>query len=240
MTLVSSIITDAYRETNIVALAGGQSTAQTTEALNRLNPLILSTVGNEAGDDLKELSIGGEFDDTMFTTQWVPDNVRLMLNLSAARTLSLDPYPRNGQRVAIVDIGSNLGTYNLTLDPNGRLIEGASTLVLATDDLVRQWMYRSDTGNWARIATLTTADQMPFPSEFDDYFVTMLAMRLSPRYGQEMPTESLRALSRSRNLLRARFNQLTEVPPDLPPLQMDRGTSFRFNDDFSTGRIGRR
>jgi hypothetical protein len=209
MTLVSSIITDAYRETNLVSMTGGPSAAHTTEALSRLNSIIVSTMGFEAGDDLQDLNYGGDYDQSSVINEWVPDNLRLILNLTAATTLQLDPMPYEGQRLAIVDAGSNLNTYNLILDGNGRTIEGAASVTLSTDDTVRQWMYRGDTGNWVPIETLASGDDMPFPEEFDDFFITMLAMRLNPRYGQQLAQESIERLKSTRGRIRARYRRKT-------------------------------
>lgn len=238
MTLASSIILDAYRESNLIPLVSSPSTAQVTEALRRLNGLLLSTVGNEAGNDLVDLNIDGAFDELTVVADWVPINARLVLNLTASRSISLDPYARDGQRLAVVDILGNLATFPLTLDGNGRLIEGADTLVLDEDALVAQWMYRADIGSWVRIAGLEEDDEIPFPGEFDDYFITMLAMRLNPRYGQELPPLTAQALTRSRSQLRARYNKPQEMLSDVDTRGMlSERWYYSSRDRFNTGRI---
>lgn len=205
MTLVSQIITDAYRESNIIPLGASPNTNQDAEALRRLNVIVLSTIGNEAGDELIDINIGGEFDQADMFPDFVPENARLVLNLEEATELNLHPHPYDGMRLALIDVGSNLATYNLTLNGNGRNIEGASTLVLSTDDVSFQWMYRADLGNWVLLTELETSDELPFPLEFDDYFVTYLATRLNPKYGQILPPESYAALQRMRSQIRARY-----------------------------------
>lgn len=235
MTLVSDIIKRAYRETNLIPLVADPSANQSSEALPLLNSLIMSAIGNEVGDELFEVNYGGDNDQSSYISDWVPDNARLVLNLSAAVTLTLDPYPYEGQRLGVVDAGSNLNTYNLTLDGNGRNIEGAATLVLSTDDTYSQWMYRSDTGNWVKIESLDTTDEMPFPIEFDDYFAIMLAIRLNPRYGQELNTQSFEALKRYRSQIRARYRNRNANPQlDLGLWYPDR--KWFSNDDFDAGR----
>lgn len=215
MTLASAIIADAYRESNLVALVSSPSTLEQTEGLNRLNPLILSCVGNEAGQELRDLNIGGQFERQI--GEWVPHNARLVLNLAAAKTLKLHPRPHEGQRLAIIDAGGNLATRNLTLNANGRLIEGSATLVLNANGMGRQWMYRADTGNWAKISALAASDQMPFPQEFDDFFVTALAMRLNPRHSASMTKESLAVMERQRQQMRARYRR-PRPPQDMGTL----------------------
>lgn len=240
MTLVSEIIKAAYRESNLIALAATVSSNQSTEALNRLNPLVLSTIGNEVGDNFQDITIGGDYDQSSLVGTWLPDNARLLLNLTAAKAYDLDAYPYDGQRLAVVDVGSNLATYNVVLSGNGRLIEGAASLTLNTDDLARQWMYRRDTGNWVRVTTLTTGDELPFPSDFDDYFITMLAMRLNPRYGQELHPATLESLRRSRSQLRARYSNPREIEPDLDTRGFLSDTTVYGHygtHDFNTGRF---
>lgn len=239
MTVASSIITDAYRESNLIPMGNAPNTNQQIEALGRLNTIILSTVGYEAGDGLDDLNINGPYDQSSLVSVFIPDNARLLLNLSSAQIFKLDPEPFEGQRLSIVDVAGNLATYNVTLDGNGRKIENAATLVLNTNSDVRQWMYRGDTGTWVKITSLLYADVMPFPAEFDDYFITMLAMRLSPRYGQAMTGESLSAMKRSRSILRGRYHAWREVASDLDTrgFATDNGASTNLNSsEFNTGR----
>lgn len=241
MTLVSTIITDAYRESNLIPLTSTPNANQITEALRRLNTILISSVGNEAGDGLTEYNIEGSFTEESLSTPWIPDNARFMLNNTSAKTYKLDPYPQEGQRFSIVDVLGNLATFNVTLNPNGRRIENASTLVLNANNTNRQWLYRSDTGNWVRIADVISSDEIPFPIEFDDYFVISLAFRLNPRYGQMISQETLQAFNRARSQFRARYRPVREVESDLSPrdwLADKRGSGQRYSDnDFVTGRI---
>lgn len=239
MTLASSIITDAYRESNLIPMGNASNTNQTTEALGRLNTIVISTIGNEAGDALDDLNIGGNYDQSSICTDFIPDNARLVLNLSSPKTLKLDPYPFEGQRLSFVDVAGNLATNNLILDGNGRNIEDVATLTLDTNGDTRQWMYRADLGAWVKVTTLISTDTLPFPPEFDDYFITMLAMRLNPRYGQALAGETVMSLKRSRGQLRARYHAWKQIRPDLDT----RGyTSNPFasgdtsNSEFKAGR----
>lgn len=241
MTLVSSIITDAYREGNIIPLVSTPNANQITEALRRLNTIVLSTIGNEAGDDLIDFNIGGTYTEENCFTSWIPHNANLMFNLTSAREYNLDPYPNEGQRFGVNDVGSNLATYNVVINGNGRRIEDAAAVTLNADDTVRQWMYTRDNG-WVRITDLADDDEMPFASEFDDYFIIMLAARLNPRYGQTLSPESQVALRRWKTQLNSRYQPSQQILPDLDSrgLASNRGFfgshgSF-YNDDFSKGR----
>lgn len=218
MTLVSEIIKAAYRESNLIPLAATPSANQTTEALNRLNPIILTSLGFEAGDELADVNYGGDYSQSDSFGSWVPDNVRLVFNLSSAVTINLDPHPFDGQRLAFVDAAGNLATYNVTVDGNGRNVEGASSVTLSTNGDSRQWMYRADTGNWVKIEALDSSDEMPFPAELDDYFIISLAVRLNPRHGLVIPAESLEALKRYKTVLRTRYRNRNMFTPTDPGL----------------------
>lgn len=207
MALASEIISRAYRESNLISISRSPTTAEAAEGLSLLNSLVLSTIGNEAGQELADINVGGSYDQSGAVTSSIPDNVRLVLNQTAARTLYLDPYPYDGQRVAVADAGANLNTYNLILNGNGRRIETAATVTLNTASLSRQWMYRADTGNWVRITDMVAGDTLPFPTEFDDYFITSLALRLNPRNSAAIPEETMAALDRSRAQLQARYRK---------------------------------
>lgn len=232
MTLVSSIISDAYRENQRTVLGATPTANEITEALNRLNAIILSTVGNEAGDGLDEINIGGTYDQSTFCSQWIPDNARLMLNLAVGTTLHLDPEPYEGQRISVVDITGNLATRNLILNGNGRLIEGIPNLTLNVNGTTGQWLYRADIGDWVKIEALASSDSMPFPQEFDDYFITVLAMRINPRHSAVTSEETMVALKRSRSQLRARYHNFKQMRSDVETqggLADPRGTYFPSN-----------
>jgi hypothetical protein len=241
MTLASDIISAAYRESNIIPLGVSPTTAQTTEALDRLNNILLSTLGNEVGDGLNDINIGGDFDQSDWCSPYVPDDTRLVFNLSAATTLVLDPSPYEGQRLSFVDVGGNLATYNVTLDGNGRNVEGGATLTLSTNGDSRNWLYRADTGNWVKLVVLADSDTMPLPSEFDDYFITMLVMRMNPRYGQNTTQETVEALKRMRGQIRSRYHNYRQVRPDLDTrgFLSDPNGIYRISTSMSDFNIGR-
>lgn len=206
MTTASELITSAYRESNLVGVGRSLSTAQQTEGLTLLNNLIPATIGQEIGEEFCDMNVGGEYDDD-YNWEWLPENVRLVFNTGSAQTFKLHPRPYDGQRLAVTDPGSNLATANVTLDGNGRTIEGTATVVLATDGLNASWLYRADLGNWVRITDLALGDTLPIPREFDDYFSILLAMRLNPRHGRELAQSSASWLQSQANRLEARYRR---------------------------------
>lgn len=234
MTVLNTIIADAYRESGILALNDTPDADEMAEGLRRLQVLVKSFLGSELGENLNEMNYGGGFStthgqyaDTQEVRQWyVPKNTRVFLNVSAADTIYLDPNPRDGSRVAVIDQGGNLASNNVTLNANGRKIETTNTVVLSTSSVVREWFYRSDLGGWQRVTDLVAVDESPFPLEFDDFLVTMLAMRINPRFGAEMSPSSVAMLDRSRAQFRARYRQKTEVSVELGLQIFPNGCSF--------------
>jgi hypothetical protein len=107
---------------------------------------------------------------------------------------------------------------------------------LNTNSDNRQWMYRADIGQWVKITTLLYTDAIPFPQEFDDYFITMLAMRLNPRYGQTLADESQEVLKRSRSLLRDRYHAYRQIRPDLDTRGFHNYRWTTSNNEFNIGR----
>lgn len=225
MTTVSQIITDAYRESNINAIGVSPSALQVDESLRLLNRLIASSYGNDSGENLKPLGIGNNgivappgfpYYIQGFNGQWIiPPNYRVFLNLTASQTIYLSPQPMDGQRFAYVDKSSNLSTYPLTIIANGRTIGGLASTVINTNGANAEYTYRDDIGDWAIVSPLSINDEMPFPMDFDDYWVIGLAMRLNPRNGPTLDPQSQAVYRMVKNDFVARYRQKIEVRSEL-------------------------
>ena len=211
MVTVSEICRKAYREINMLGIKASMITEQEDEALELLNTLIPSTLGSEIGEELRDFQVGGTYDQTTGWTEYLPENTRLVCNISSGRTLKLHPMPYDGQRLAVVDASGNFATNNLVLDGNGRTIESASTKTLSTNSQTREWFYRADLGDWKAVTDLALADDMPFPVEFNDFWRILLAARLSSRYDQELNQSSMMWLDQMANRLDARYRRPRRV-----------------------------
>lgn len=217
MTLVSDIITDAFRQSNLIALGTTPTTAENTEALRYVNRIVKSVLGNEVGDPLTSFPLGKSqivrpsnfpsWNQNPGSDWVVPRNIRLNVNLTAALTVYLNPMPNDGCRFAVSDAVNTLGTYPLTVMGNGRFIEGAATLVLNTPGTETEWVFRADTGNWQKVTPLLLADTFPFPEEFDDFFIVLLALKINPSNGLQLDPQSQQTMMRARTQLRARYRQ---------------------------------
>lgn len=237
MTTVTQIITDAYRQSNLVAVGASPTAAEQVEALRFLNRIVKSVFGNEVGDPLDAFPLGGEnisrpsgfpwYGSTPDEEWFVPKNARLVLNLNESIDLYLHPMPNDGTRFAVSDMANSLAAFPVTVHGNGRLIEEVTSITLNTNGLDAEWFFRADTGNWARYSPLVGADTFPFPEEFDDYFITMLAIRLNPAYGIQLDPQSEMMLKRSLKQLRARYVQIVMVQSELGLFRMSKMTADR-------------
>jgi hypothetical protein len=221
MTLVSEIITDAFRQSNLLAIGSSPTTNQQTEALRYVNRIVMSVLGNEAGENLEAFALGGNnieapsgypwYGEQPFGDWYLPMNKRVMLNLTQVATIPLHPMPSDGARFGIVDTSNNLAVNNLTIQGNGRTIEGLTSLVLNIDGLNQQWFYRQDLGNWMRITNLILTDEFPFPIEFDQMFITLLAMSINPAYGASIDDQTNMLYMRARSQFRARYHNAIQT-----------------------------
>ncbi len=232
MTLVSDLIRDAYRETNLIAIGGTLTADEQAEGLKRIQVIAGSVYGNEMGEQLQLFPIGqnnvqvpsGYPWGNGYPPQqwWAPLNVRLVCNLTSALTdppVYLHPAPQDGSRLGLIDASGNFATYNLALWGNGRTIEGVEQLTFSTDGVKADWVYRADLGDWKRVAPIDLDDEWPWPEAFDDMFVVMLAMRLNPRNSQAIAQESVQTMQRSRSQFQARYKQIIATPSNPALLQ---------------------
>jgi hypothetical protein len=253
MTLTSKIIRTAYRESNLKGIGETLTAPETEEGLDALNRIVLAAYGYEVGRQLVDWpvgqqGIGAEDVTTWSQNEWAypPANMRLIAASNTPQTVYLHPQPSDGARMAIIDPANRLAAAPITVDGNGRQIQGAADVVVNTNGAARIWFYRADEGDWVLLSTLTGVDpeEFPFPPEFDDYFITTLAMRLNPRYGRSMSEETSAALARTLEKLRARYQQYTGIfgEPALSNLTLGFGSRFSrsLNGDVGGRRNPRR
>lgn len=227
MTLVSNLIGYAYREVNLTGIGQPPTTDQMGEGLRLFNELMKFLVGGVAGEYFEDWMLGpfGRDPDYPAENCYYPDdvitrppiNARLIATQDVAKTVWLPLKPSDGSRMAISDPHSRLATYPITLNGNGRVIEGADSLVLNTDGLDRAWFYRADMADWVRVTNLVETDQGPFPEDFDVMIYVMLAMRLVPPSGRKFSEMSMLIYTEQRRQFLARYKQKAplRINPDL-------------------------
>jgi len=248
VSLTSEIITFAHRETNLVAKGQAPSAEHVAEALPRLNSLVSAAYGYEVGRQFIDWPVGQQGisaeDQTYWSAnewQFPPANVRLIAASDSAQTIYLHPQPSDGARVALIDPAGLLASAPITIDGNGRRIEGVASVVPTVNTI---WFYRADQGNWVVLSALTAVDpeEFPFPIEFDDYFVIMLAARINPRYGRSLSEASTAILGATLEKLRARYRQAALVPGEraLAALTSGFGDGCSQSANGDTGHLGQR
>lgn len=216
--LVSDAIQAAYREANIIVIGDEPTADETAEALSRLNDFRVKLFGSEFGENLEDWPVPPANGDTAIPDNLVsPDygstwyltpkqNSRLLVNISTAQTIKFPASPNDGARMMIRDVGST--GVNLTLDGNGRLIEGQATLV-ETPAILNgaQWFYRADLASWERVEDLAVDDELPLPDEYNDLFICYLAIRLSPRHSQVASEDTKSLFNALLKQAKARYRQ---------------------------------
>lgn len=247
MTTIRQIITDAFRESGLVQVGLTPEADEFDEALRRLQGFILQLYGNEMGSPLTTINYGTEgvvqayshvFDSSNeYSSYFIPPNTQLVVNAGMGYTVYLNPMPRDGERVSVIDVGKNFATYPFTLDGNGRRIEADRDYSMTTNGDRKSWFYRGDLGKWTLVSNLTADSESPFPEEFDDYLSTSLAMRLNPRYGEQTAPETLQTWKRARTQFRARYKQKVPAYPDIALVRLSsrqmsaQGFSGRWGDN---------
>lgn len=241
MTITSQIIKDAYRQGNILPIAATPTVPQTAEALRYLNRIVKSVFGNEVGEQLEPFAIGRNnidrpsgfpwYDNLPDFDWWVPKNTRLMLNLQSPVDVRLHPVPNDGSRFAVVDVSQTLSQFPLTVRGNGRRIEGQEEIILDQDGEDKEWFFREDLGDWLLYSPLDTDTTFPFPEEFDEYFISLLAIRLNPAYGIALDNQSNLIFERSSRQLKARYSQHIRTGSELGLIRGARVSQDRFGWD---------
>lgn len=219
MTTTTAIIKDAYRESNLIGATQEPSAVQQTEALTRLSSMIAGVYGFDIGEQLQDWMVGTLGQDQREIECWNEldwrypiANSRMLFNHTAAQTIYLPYQPQDGSRIQAIDVTGVLSTRPITLDGNGRLIEGQRTLLLNEDSLNATWFYNEQNAEWQRLNAIAIDTEMPFPTEFDDYFIIRLAARLNPRYGRSLSDLTLARLGEVAEQLQARYRQKRNMP----------------------------
>lgn len=224
MTVISQLVSEAFRVSGITAIGASPTTAEAAEGVRRLSSLVASMIGNELGESIPAINYGtynlvnadaiNEDYSDLIDASYIPQNTRVVFNNTGAKTLYLDPAPTDGARLHVIDNAGNFATSNVILRGNGRKIESASSVTLSTNSLSREWLYRQDLGEWIRYTDLTSSDNSPFPTKYDDYLVLLLALRINPSFGAAFTPESAAILKRAERQFKAQYSQERQMTVD--------------------------
>lgn len=237
-TLVSQLIRDAYRQSNLIGINTAVTTAQSDEGLRYLQRIVKASYGNDASEALQQLPLGRDnisrpsgypwYNNNPGGNWFVPKNTQLMCNLTESVQVYLHPYPDDGTRFGVNDISDTFASNNLIINGNGRTIEDTTSVTLSTNGTDSQWFFQQSTGNWYKLTDLITTDPFPFPAEFDDYFITLLAIRLNPSYGSALDPQSDAAYKKAKREFVARYHQTIQTRSELGLIRMPNSTADRY------------
>ena len=237
MTTLSEICISAFRESQTFDLERVPTTAELNEALSRLRNIIelhtrppVQTIwlGRERSLKADRGQIIRDFTDLQENNP-VPPDTYVNLLLDQAYEVKLPSSPGDGAVISFIDVAGTLGSHGLTIHGNGNNISGQPSITLDTSGSTTKLMYRRDLGEWRPIILLDGMSQMPYPTEFDDFWIIMLAMRLNPRYGKEVNQITLQIFNDVRSRFMSRY--MSRTSPSQPDIiwTSDNGNFGNYN-----------
>lgn len=157
-----------------------------------------------------------------------PNNQRIVYG-GTVQTVYFPQKPNPGGQMALVQAtgGGDSGITGdiLTLNGNGYFIQDPAdglfkkTVTFAFSTVTpfapRRWFYRDDLAQWVLVTDLTTGggsaytDALPYPGEFDDFFVCALNKRLAPSYNKIVAQETVQTALQTESAFLARYRQPT-------------------------------
>lgn len=235
--LVRDCIRAGYRDGNIIVIGEAPTDDENAEALDRLNDFRVKLFGSEFGENLEDWPVPPVASqaalipadlvspDLSFTYYLVPrTNSRLLVNVGANTTIQFPVQPNDGSRMFLIDIAS--ASVDLTLDGNGRKVEGQPTLVDTPQAFNGvQWFYRADLASWERVETLALDSDLPLPPEYNDLFITYLAIRMAGRHSVKPTAETVEVFKALSKQAKARYRQTQPVAVADPRIA-ESSTSF--------------
>jgi hypothetical protein len=233
MTTAAVIIQAAFREGNLITVGKQPGADHLAEALDKLNRLVRGILGYKMGENLSDwmvpqpqrtAPVAANFPQSPLACDmpssvypYPPNNTRIVYG-GTTLTVYFPQKPNPGSQMAVVQ-GSGAGDGGqvgdvLTLNGNGRTIETTNTKTFAFASPAtapKRWFYRDDLADWVLVEDLDDTDELPYPQEFDDFFVCALAKRLAPSYGKIIAKETIEAALTAECAFYARYRQPTDT-----------------------------
>lgn len=260
MTLNSTIITAAYRESNYTAQGGSLTAGEQSEGLALLQSITDSFFGLVIGTRLKPWWIPYPNHTSSKTTRYPartgevssdivrdptapPANSRVIMRNSEAMTIYMQYQPEDGSVMQFVDAGF---TGTVIVDANGHFIgsSGVATTYTMLSQVgsgsrlpTKTFVFRADIAAWVEIGALEYTQENPFPAMFDDFWTTYLAMRLAPRFGNEPAQVTMLRAKEMIVFIRGWYHQTAETLGNGPQLSEQSFMGGGYNGDPDSGRI---
>lgn len=225
MTTISEIVTEAFRENNLIQVGDVPDGAEYLEAERLLTRFIKSIFGSEFGESLKTISVSSSQDT-------LPINSRVLIDEDSPDVITLSELPQDGEQFAVLDPRGLL--TSMTIEAGGGTIENATSVTLDSTSPSYQWFYRGDKGNWYKVTDLTSEDDSPLPEEFDDLLSIWLSIRISPRMGAQTTQESATVYDAIKKKFTSRYKQSQEIQVE-PGLLFMTNPTCRYILNWNTG-----
>lgn len=175
---VRDIIKGAMRRNGALGSGNDPGAAEIADGLTAYNNLVRGFHGNIIGTPLFPVSLAASLTGE--------PGGHYMCALTAIATLTLPANPKMGARVAYSDMKANFATYNLTVNPNSRLIAGAaSNLTISANSATAKYWFNNETG-WVLEADATIDADCVYPAEAAGYLPDMLAVHFLSEFGGEV------------------------------------------------------
>lgn len=231
MATVNDLVRQAFRQENLKAVSQTISDAEMAEGVEIFNEIWENIIGSTLGEKLNDwpvppsaaVSQAREFpllprDESLpYDTYAYPQqNYNIVSNLGGAQTVYLKQNPSDGARMGLVNIGPSYAVNPLTINANGRLIEGASSLVLDSFTATPiRWFYRADLSEWVRITEFTGTEDSPLPKQFNRFWRCAVAIDLCPRYNKDPQAVTLAGYKDGMATILGRYAQ--DMPSAVDP-----------------------
>jgi len=181
---VNAVITRALQMHGQIAQGVSPDAGLAGDMLVALNTIKRAMFGTLIGPRLSPIGLSG-------TSGQAENGGEYQIPGGAAFTLTAPLNPRSGARFAVVDAGLSWGSFPLTVNPNGRLINGAAAnITIGVSGQNTRWWFRGDTGAWiaeADFASLTST--IEFPDVLIAYLPSMLAVAIAPDFDLDVAPE---------------------------------------------------
>ncbi len=148
---------------------------------------------------LYETYAGREYFETnMNVDPTLENDIRAMVATSGV-TLTCPVTPVEGARFSVIPMG-----VTVTVAPNGRLLEGATSNVSVTS--ATEWIYRADTGNWVKMTELTGSTEIPFAGWMDGPLHILVGQHAAPAFEVDLSSRA-EAIKEGRGTIMTRIGR---------------------------------
>ncbi len=212
MTTVLSVISRALRLTgNIAGAATTPDADDAAVALIAFNAMKRAWFGTLIGPRLSPIALTG-------TSGQAENGGEYQIPTGGAFTLTAPANPKAGARFGAVDVNLTFDSYNLTVNRNGRLLNGAaSNATISTAGQDTRWWFRGDTGNWVIEAdSASLSSTIEFPDSVVAYMPYMLCIVMAAEFSADITPEVQAANMEGRAVLARLYSRRGLAGMDRP------------------------